>query len=87
MRLDEYLRGKKLSHNKFARLSGVAQSTISRIVRIERGLDDGVGCSRAVAVKIMATTSGCVSINDLMGTPSVPLIVPREGKGESAESV
>ena len=67
LRLDDYLRGKRMSHNRFARLSGVAQSTVSRIGRLERGEEGGDGgVSRRIAVRIMAATSGCVRIEDLM---------------------
>ncbi len=72
LKLEEYLRLSGASQNQFARKAGVAQTTVSRIVKIENGLheDEWAGVTRRIAVKIMFATNGCVSVNDLMQIPS-----------------
>ena len=68
MTLGEYLAENALSQNKFARLSGIPQTVVSRVVRFELSRDCALGGFHSATIKrIEVATGGDVTFIDIMG--------------------
>jgi len=68
MKLGDYLIRAMLSQNKFAAMSGITQTVVSRIVRIENrtnGPSKGKSISSETIRRVVLATDGAVSERDL----------------------
>ena len=66
MKLNDWLERENISHSTFSKLSGVSQSVISRIVRVELEKEEPTGIGMRTFMRITVATDGEVSVMDML---------------------
>jgi hypothetical protein len=62
MKLADYLLREGISNAEFARQSGLSEGTVSLLCR-----DESPWCKRDTAIRLVRTSNGAVTPNDLLG--------------------